>query len=288
MIEGLWCISIDDIPAWHLAETDRRVTNKTTELQYFLRETIHSLADDLAHELGNRVRLSNPVILIERRGNGVSAVTATDRYDARQLLIAVPPAMAARLDYAPTLPLPLANALGVWQSGTVIKAIVRYDRPFWRDNGASGMVAWRDIHGLFCCDASPDDDHAALVVFIGGPIARSWQGSEAEVRQRILSRLSDALGPKAGQPIDVSFRDWTDDQWSGGGYGDLITDVTARDAEDIIWAGAPPLHFAFSDIAPSFPGYIEGAIVAGRIAADRIAENLERSQSANATSASGS
>ncbi|HTV69449.1 MAG TPA: FAD-dependent oxidoreductase [Rhizobiaceae bacterium] len=272
MIEGLWCMPIEDIPAWHLAETDRRVTNKTTELQYILRETMYSLAADLGAGLGDCVRLNSPVTRIERSAESARVVTAAGIHKARHALITMPPSMAAQLDYAPALPAPLADALGVWRSGTVIKALLRYARPFWRDSGASGMVAWRDIHGLFCCDASPDDNHAALVFFIAGPIVRGWQGNDAEVKSRILARLTVALGPEAGHPIDVSFRDWTDDRWSGGGYGDLITDPTARDAEDIIWAGAPPLHFAFSDIAPSFPGYVEGAIIAGRIAARKIVE----------------
>jgi monoamine oxidase len=45
------------------------------------------------------------------------------------------------------------------------------------------------------------------------------------------------------------------------------------------------VYFAASELAPSFPGYIEGAIVAGRIAARKIISGL---QSAIATSASGS
>ncbi|RVC41148.1 flavin monoamine oxidase family protein, partial [Mesorhizobium sp. M4A.F.Ca.ET.090.04.2.1] len=85
--------------------------------------------------------------------------------------------------------------------------------------------------------------------------------------------------------LDFSHRDWTDDRWSGGAYGDLIVDATARDAERTILAGAPPVHFASSEVSPSFPAYVEGAIVAGRIAAGKILTSL---QSAIATRASGS
>ncbi|TIW80711.1 MAG: flavin monoamine oxidase family protein, partial [Mesorhizobium sp.] len=94
-----------------------------------------------------------------------------------------------------------------------------------------------------------------------------------------------ALGPEAADSLNFSRRDWTHDGWSGGAYSDLIIDVTARDAERTILAGAPPLHFASSELSPSFPGYVEGAIVAGRIAARRIIADV---QSAIATRASGS
>ena len=61
MIEGLWCQAPDDMPLWYLIGNDRRITNEVPELQYFLRETIHSLAVDLATPLGDAVRLAEPV-----------------------------------------------------------------------------------------------------------------------------------------------------------------------------------------------------------------------------------
>lgn len=286
MIEGLWCQALEKVPLWHLIDNDRRITNEVTELQYFVGETMHRLADDLADDLGDRLRLGMPVTHVERRPDGVRVVIATGSIEARAVLVAVPPVMASRIEHSPPLPAGLAKALGAWQSGTVIKVLVRYARPFWRDRGLSGMVFWRDLPGLFACDVSKDDDHAALVVFIGGPLALRWRElGDAALRAELIARLEGALGAEAAAVLDISWRDWTDDRWSGGAYSDLIADVTATDAERTILDGAPPLYFAASELSPSFPGYIEGAIVAGRIAARKIIPGL---QSAIATSASGS
>ncbi|TIT43949.1 MAG: flavin monoamine oxidase family protein, partial [Mesorhizobium sp.] len=52
MIEGLWCQALEKLPLWHLIDNDRRITNEVSELQYFVRETMQSLADDLASDLG--------------------------------------------------------------------------------------------------------------------------------------------------------------------------------------------------------------------------------------------
>ncbi|TIN66753.1 MAG: flavin monoamine oxidase family protein, partial [Mesorhizobium sp.] len=76
MIEGLWCMALDQIPLWYLIDNDRRVTNEVPELQYFVRETMHSLADDLARDLGDRLRLSEPVKRIEHSSQGVLVVSA--------------------------------------------------------------------------------------------------------------------------------------------------------------------------------------------------------------------
>ncbi len=276
MIEGLWCLAMDRVPLWYLIDNDRRITNEVPELQYSLRETMQSLAEDLAGDLGDRVRLGEPVTRIEKGPQGVRVVSASGAIDARRVLVAVPPATAAKLDFAPALPPVLGKALGVWESGAVIKILVRYATPFWRERDLCGMAMWRDLPGLFACDASKDAEHAALVVFVGGPLALRWNGlDEAALRAEVAKRLEDALGPEAADIIDFSQRDWIEDRWSGGAYSDLIVDVTARDAERTIRAGAPPVHFASSELSPSFPGYIEGAIVMGRIAAKEIAAELK-------------
>ncbi|TPK90684.1 MULTISPECIES: flavin monoamine oxidase family protein [unclassified Mesorhizobium] len=282
MIEGLWCLALDKVPLWYLIDNDRRITNEVFELQYFLRETMQSLADDLAGDLGDRLRLGEAATRIERGRQGVRVVSTGGVIEAGAALVALPPATAAKLDFAPALPAALAGALGVWESGAVIKILVRYASPFWRERDLCGMVMWRDQPGLFACDASTDTDHAALVVFVGGPLALRWHPlGEAALRAEVTARLVEALGAPAADIVDFSARDWTHDRWSGGAYSDLIVDVAARHAEREILAGAPPVYFAASEVSPSFPGYVEGAIVAGRIAAGKI-------QSAIATSASGS
>jgi monoamine oxidase len=279
MIEGLWCLDIRSLPMWYLIDNDRRITNEVGELQYSLAETMHSLAYDLARGLGGRLRLATPVTRIEHGPEGVRVITGQETLAADAVLVAVPPVMASRIDYTPALPPALARALGAWRSGTVIKVLIRYRRAFWRDRGQSGMVMWREPPGLFAFDLSRDAAHPELAFFIGGPLAIEWsaRGEEAQ-RAEVTARLVAALGPEAGEMLDMTIRDWAGDRWSGGAYSDLIVDTQARDAEAVLRAGAPPLFFASSELSPSFPGYIEGAIVAGREAAAKVIASLAERQ----------
>lgn len=270
MVQGLWCLPMEDIPVWHLADNDRRITNETFELQYHVGGTLHALADRLATDLGDRLRLSQPVTRITTGEGGLAVEAGGNTYLARNVIVALPPCATGKIDFHPALPAKLSRALSPWRSGTVIKALVRYERPFWRDDGRSGVVMWRDHPGLFACDTGIDG-RAALTVFAGGPLALDLRKQgEAGIRAEIMARLAAALGDQAGAPLDIHIRDWSFDQWSGGGYSDLIVDMTARDTEALITAGHPPIHFACSEISPSFPGYVEGAIMAGRLAAERI------------------
>jgi monoamine oxidase len=286
MVEGLWCRSMGEIPLWYLIDNDRRTISNGNELQYFAEGTAHGVARALAATLGKRLRLETPVVGMARRDGSVSVTTGTGAVlTARQVLIAVPPVMAARIVHVPDLPKPLSGALAAWKSGTVIKALVRYERPFWRDRGLSGMIMWRDTLGLFACDVS-SAQATALVIFVGGPLAADWSArGRAFVEVEIRRRLVEALGEAAADVTGLLIRDWVGDAWSGGGYSDVITDIQAYDAEDILRAGVPPVHFASSELASSFPAYIEGAIIAGREAAARV---ITAHQSAIATSASGS
>jgi len=274
-IAGLWCQPTDELPFWYLVSNDRRITNQQSELQYFLRETMHALAVDLARPLGDCIRLGTPARRIVHALDGVSVETSAGTFSARRLLIAVPPVMASRIDFEPELPIDIRMALSAWRSGSVIKALVRYDRAFWRDSGRSGMAFFLDTLGLFACEASRADDQPSLVVFCGGSVAREWRALQPDaLRATILSRLADALGAEAAAPLDVSVRDWTDDPWSGGGYSDTIMDFGAKDAEEVLLRGMPRIDFASSELSPSFPGYVEGAIVAGRAAARKIVTSL--------------
>ncbi len=272
MIEGLWCQAPEDIPLWYLVGNDRRITNEVPELQYFLRETIHSLAVDLAKPLGDLVRLARPASHVEHAADGVVVHAEGMSVEARILLVAVPPVMASRISFDPALPGPLARALDVWRSGSVVKAFVRYASPFWREWDLSGSIFFMEPQGLYVCDAGKDS-HVALVVFAGGRIARRWAALGTEgVKSEIISRLTAALGPQAGAPLDITMRDWSDDPWSGGAYSDIITDIDATTAETVVRNGTGSIRFASSELSPSFPGYIEGALVSGRQAAADILE----------------
>ncbi|MFH1796480.1 MAG: FAD-dependent oxidoreductase [Pseudomonadota bacterium] len=270
MLEGLWCQPIDEVPLWYMIDNDRRITNEQFELQHFPARTMHALAEDLAAELGERVRLSTPATRIEWSVGGVAVTTPAGKVEARAAIVALPPSMAARLDYAPALPAPLGHALSVWRSGWVIKLHIRYARAFWLDRGLSGIVMFRDPAGLFACDTGTPQ-RPALTGFIGGPSALEWRERGTDrIRDDFTAYLTQALGPEAAKPLDVLVRDWSHDQWSGGAYSDLIMDMAARDAEAVITAGVGPVHFACSEISPEYPGYVEGAIVAGRRVAERI------------------
>jgi monoamine oxidase len=275
LVMGLWCRAPEEISLAYLASNDRRITNVYPELEMFLAGTMQGLAEKLAQRLGDRLRLSSPVTCVTMMDDEVEVDVNGRALTARQVIFATPPVMARQIEIAPVLPARLTKALDAWSPGCVIKLMIGYEKPFWRDRGLSGSVRWSQPQGMYACDASRDG-YYGLVVFIGGPPASDWHKRlQSELVDFIIGELASALGEEARTPRSTCVRDWVNDAWSDGAYSDVITDLKAPDAEAVLLEGLPRLRFACSELSPSFPGYIEGAIVAGTEAAHDVLKSLE-------------
>ena len=284
LLECIFCRSLADIPLWHVIKHGARSRIRRGEMQYLVAESLHSVAVGLAgrreaEKDGPDLRLSCPVTRVSWKPNGAAEGSTLEAggetWHAREVLLALPPVMLPKIDFSPGLPRDLLRALGAYRQGDVIKLLIRYPTAFWRERGWCGTVQWSLPSGLYCGDASPSLARPQLVAFIGGPLGRDWHGLSLEaLRARVLPLLAAALGPEAENPLDFQAQSWVDDPWSGGGYSASIVEASARDAEALLRSGSPPLNFACSELAKVFPGYVEGALHAGRDAAIGIARRL--------------
>ena len=93
----------------------------------------------VARRLGDRVVLEAPVRRIETSGSDRVTVLADGvEVAARRVVVAVPPILAARIDFAPALPAAKRKLLRKMAPGTTLKLEATYDRPWWRDLASAG------------------------------------------------------------------------------------------------------------------------------------------------------
>ena len=113
----------------------------------------------LADELGARVRLNAVVRRIERHADGTVTVGA-DGGDvtAKAVIVAIPPAHRAAIDFSPALPAEYEKLAQHWPQGTLSKAYAAYETPFWRANGCSGEALSDEGPVFITFDVSPDDN----------------------------------------------------------------------------------------------------------------------------------
>ncbi|GAA4472780.1 flavin monoamine oxidase family protein [Rhodococcus olei] len=227
----------------------------------------------LAAELGDRVALDSPVTTIDWDESGARLHTAGGTVvAARRVVVAVPPPLAARIRYTPGLPADRDQLLQRMPMGRVIKINVVYDEPFWRSEGLSGQVTSdRRAFGLVFDNTPPSGSHGVLVGFLEGTHAdEAARRTPADRRAALLDDLVAYFGPAAAHPIDFIEKDWAAEEFSRGGYGAFMTPRACTRFGAALRAPVGPLHWAGSETATRWCGYIDGAVESGHRAAREV------------------
>jgi monoamine oxidase len=232
------------------------------------------LAGRLAARLGSVVRLEAAVTRIEVAGVKVTATTPTGQFEGRQIIVTTPPLLAGRIDYEPALPPWREQLTQRTPMGSVIKCQVIYDEPFWRKEGLCGQATGDGAGSRIVFDNSPPDGSPGiLLAFLEGDEARRLGREPAEVRRTaVVGSLVRYFGPQAGKPQGYLERDWQQEKWSGGCYGTLFGPNVWTRYGHALREPVGPIHWAGTETATIWTGYMDGAIRSGeRAAADVLA-----------------
>lgn len=235
-----------------------------------------SLCLRLAEPLGARVRLEHPVCAVHQDASGVTVNTPRGNVRAHRAILALPPSMLARLDITPDLSAQRVLLHQQMPMGAVIKCVITYARPFWREASFSGEAfSTRGIVRATFDDCSQSGEHAALVAFVVGDAARQLTKIPMEERRRVvLSELGRLHGAAAHRALDYIDKDWVADEWSAGGYVGVMPPTLLTQAAPALRAPHGNVHFAGTETAVQHIGYLEGAIEAGLRAAREVLADM--------------
>jgi monoamine oxidase len=234
---------------------------------------VQSIARSLADELGDAVHCGEPARRIVQRDDGVTVTTPTGTYEAEYAVVALPPAVAGRLGYEPALPAARDELTQRMPNGAVVKCHLRYDEPFWRDEGRSGFV--EDDVGpadYFFDDGTPDGETGRLVGFVCGSEAREWGGRTGEERRAALidQLVSVFEDDRFDAPVEYHDRVWQAEPYSRGAYHGYPTPGTMTACWDALREPVGRIHWAGAETATRWYGHIDGAIRSGERAASEI------------------
>ena len=237
---------------------------------------VNQIARKMAEELGDRLRLEEPVTHIEWAEDSAIVRSAQAQYEAKQVIVCIPPTLVAKLNFSPSLPQPKAALHAKLAMGSAIKYWVVYDRPFWRDQGFNGSVVRDDVPCSPCYDVSPPGQEKGVIAgfFDGDHALNHGDISQNERRALVLNMLAEHFGAEAHSPLDYLDEDWTAEDWSEGCYGAYAAPgIYARYGE---WLRRPigSLLWAGTETSPHWTGYIDGAIRSGERAADEALDAL--------------
>ncbi|WP_063814311.1 flavin monoamine oxidase family protein [Burkholderia cepacia] len=224
------------------------------------------LAERLAERIpSGALKLNAPAIAVEQSESGVSIRHAGGEVRASRLIIAIAPALAARIDFVTPLPAMRMQLHSRMPMGSVIKALVAYERPFWRERGRSGeAISDSAPFGPIADATPPGSQHGFLVGFFTGGAARALaQATENERRTAAVQSLQRYFGPEAASPIGYVDKDWISDPWSLGGYVGIMAPGTLVANGSALREPCGRIHWAGTESATRWIGYIDGAIESG-------------------------
>jgi len=246
-----------------------------------LRGGAQSLPLAMAAALGERLQLATPIrrIAIHRDGATLAGPGAT--VACRRAIVALPPALAGRVELDPPPPGARDRATLAFAGGSVITASLVYAEPFWRAEGLSGYAS--STHGPVrgVLDVSPPAPARAgvLQAFVVAGGARALARlSQPERRRAILGGIAELLGEPARTPEHYFEKDWTADAWTRGCYHGIGAPRAWLAHGPLLRAPIGPVHWAGSETATWGLGTMEGAIDSGRRAACEVAVALERAR----------
>ena len=233
------------------------------------------IADKIADQLGDDVRFQSPVSKITQlpSGAGVVVEAAQQKVSARRVVVAIPPTLASRIEYEPGLPASRDQLTQRMPMGSVIKCMAVYDEPFWRASGLTGQAT--DVEGpaqLTFDNSPPSGKPGVILAFVEGAHARELsRRPAAERREAVVGCIARSFGPDAAHPREFLELDWAKERYSGGCYGALLGPGVLSDFGPALREPCGLIHFAGTETATVWAGYMDGAVRSG----ERVAKEIK-------------
>lgn len=234
-----------------------------------------SMADALPK---GTVLLKSPVTTIAHTHNSVFVTTSNGcTYSAKKAVLAIMPSQYRNIKFKPELPHEKKKVISASKPGVYVKMIVTYSEPWWRP---AGFVGKFESHiGPICYSweiSVPEFQQYSLAFFVAGDIAKKWLNlpSKEAKEQSIVEHFAQLVGPeyadRARDTLEINFVEWTKEEFLQGGPTDVFKPNVLREYGDWLRKPHKDLHFAGTELAYEWKGYLEGAVTSGYRAADEI------------------
>jgi monoamine oxidase len=242
------------------------------------------ITNRIAQHLGpQRVLLNSPVRSIMQGKTGVTVHSDHHTVTAKYAIVAIPPVLAGRIHYQPGLPFARDQLTQRYPQGTLTKVATVYDKPFWRDAGLTGQIL--DTGGPVSAtfdDSPPDGSPGVLFGFVGGDNARTYNAMSPSARQSAVidqyagwfSSQSAALGAAARNARGFFDTNWSAEVWTRGCPVGIPSLGTLIAYGPYLRAPAGRIHWAGTETADYWNGYMDGAVRSGERAAAEVVAAL--------------
>ena len=221
------------------------------------------LADALAGELGASLHLSSPVRRVRWSQGAVSIATDHAEIEADSVVVAIPTAPLAEIQFDPPLEGATADALRAVTYGQNSKLFLRMRLP-------APPSAIMSVAGHFWTytQLGADGRPAPFLTAYTGTMSAIEDLGGSDRFERWVDAVIALRGDVDPEPESALLSSWHDDQWVRGSYSARTISSPLRD--DDLMEPIGPLFFAGEHTAGEWHGLMEGALRSGRRAAAQV------------------
>ncbi|RDW81028.1 putative flavin-containing amine oxidase [Aspergillus mulundensis] len=227
------------------------------------------------------VRLSSPVhSIIQNADQSVKVQAGGAVYAARKVIITTPSPAMKSIAFHPKLPPAKQAWIDSTTYGYYTKAMMEFRSPFWVEKGFCGLAqSFTGPAGVIRDTSSPEDRKYILTCFMGGDPGRAWAAlSTKEREQNLLLQIGKLFNTPDIENLFVQMTtyEWVNDEWAGWGCPctALTPGVLDTLGPDALRESSGNLHFAGTETAGEWKGYMEGAIRSGERAAAEVLKSV--------------
>lgn len=229
---------------------------------------VRALANDLPADC---IHLNTRVIALRLIPDGVALTIEgggqqSEQVTARHVISTLPPRlMADAIGLDPAMDTAIISrwrATPTWMAPHA-KFFAVYDRPFWQQDGLSGMAQslvgpLAEIH-----DATTASGKAALFGFVGLPAAARATLPQDAIIHAVIEQITRLFGPQAAKPQATLLKDWATDRFTATEADSMSSaHPVATRAPMVTGVWTDRLHLAGSETSSTDPGYLAGAVAA--------------------------
>lgn len=252
-----------------------------------VRQGTQLFSKGLAADLPNgTIQLNSTVTAVEQSNDGRIVVhTQEGRISARKVISAIPQTVLRQISFEPALPYAKALLTGSFNYGYYTKVMMSFKKPFWSDKGFCGLIQSLPGPAAVIRDTSvPVDKKWVLTCFMAGRPGREWSlKSQDERTSALLAQINDIWGGSEDIRhlyLEQLSHEWPADKFAG--FGCPCPSLAPGVLDAVGHALREPvgnLHFAGTETAAEWKGYMEGAVRSGERAAKEVVSGLKIARS---------
>ena len=280
IIEPENCYPLSKISAFELMsqiESMGGLAHEAESAGWFLKEGTGALLAHLAKDLQSAIHLGTPVQRINRKQGVFETESSKGKFNAKDVIVAVPPQFYKSLGLYEQLPKNVADEFDLVRPGTVIKTILVFSKPWWRESGLTGRSL--SSFGAFnaTMDSSPEDGSFGVLTLFSTSMSGILLGKTESEFERVGQALKWLEGFNSGpipQPLLAKSVNWNAEPFSQGGYSAVRT-LGSKLPTAELFESRDGLHFAGTESATEWRSFMEGALQSS----ERVVKDIKKSNS---------